>query len=164
MGPDCQPETAWHACFPALSLLPTYLITGILATIFGLSVLIWAAVFVHRKHGGVVLILLSALMTLVGGGFIPAFIGIFAGVAGTHIHAPLTWWRRRSPKTISLVSRLWPWTLILLIVWIPGSWILGHFFGEMMLSMGFIYFLCFDLVLPILIVVSALAYDVQSHP
>jgi hypothetical protein len=161
MGPDCQPETAWHACFPALTLLPNYLVTGILATIIGVSVLIWAAGFVHRKHGGVILILLSALMIPVGGGFVPTIIGIIAGVAGTRIHAPLSWWRRRSPKTIHLLSQLWPWILILLIAWIPGSWILGHFWGEVLLSMGFLLFLCFDLVLPILMIVSALAQDIE---
>jgi hypothetical protein len=82
------------------------MVPGILATIFGLSILIWAAVFVHSEHGGVILILISALMIPLGGGFVPAFIGIIAGVAGTRIHAPLTWWRKRSPKTIHLLRRI----------------------------------------------------------
>lgn len=58
MGPDCQPEIAWHACFPGLTVLPNDLVSGILATILDLSVLIWAAGFVYRKHGGVILFLL----------------------------------------------------------------------------------------------------------
>jgi hypothetical protein len=164
LGPDCQPGTAWHACFPALTLLPNYLVTGILATILGLCVLIWAAGFVSRKHGGVILILLSALMIPVGGGFVPALIGMIAGAAGTRIHAPLTWWRKRSPKTITFLTRLWPLVLIILIAWFPGSWILGYFFGEMMLSLGGFLFFCFDIVLPILIVLSALVNDTQSKP
>jgi hypothetical protein len=103
-------------------------------------------------------------MIPVGGGFVPAFIGIFAGVAGTRIHAPPTWWRRRSPKTILRLSQLWPWTIILLVAWIPGSWILGYFLGDLMLSLGIVFFLCFDLLLPLLIVFSALARDIQSSP
>jgi hypothetical protein len=163
MGHDCQPETAWHACFPALTLLPNYLVTGILATIFGLSVLIWAAGFVHRKHGGVMLVLLSALMFPVGGGFVPAFIGIIAGVAGTRIHAPLTWWAKRSSKTIHLLSSLWPWVLITLVAWIPGSWIMGYFFSQTMLNIGFVLFLCFDICLPVLIVSSGFAKDIAKN-
>ena len=164
IGPNCQPEKVWHACFPALTLLPTFQVTGILAIILGLSVLIWAAGFVHRKHGGLVLMLLSILMIPVGGGFMPAFLGMIAGVAATRIHAPLNWWAGRSPKTINLLSSLWPWLLILLIAWIPGSWILGHFLGEMMLSLGVILFLFFNLALPLLIVFSAFACDLQRNP
>ena len=88
IGPNCQPEKVWHACFPALTLLPTFQVTGILAIILGLSVLIWAAGFVHRKHGGLVLMLLSILMIPVGGGFMPAFLGMIAGVGrDTHSRA-----------------------------------------------------------------------------
>jgi hypothetical protein len=164
MGPDCQPDTAWHACFPALTLLPNYLTTGILATIIGLSVLIWAASFIHRKHGGVILILLSAMMIPVGGGFVPASIGIIAGVAGTRIHAPLTWWRRFSPSVLNFLSQLWPWVLIILVAWFPASWILGYFFGEVMLALGILLFLGFDLMLPMLIIFCAFARDIQHYP
>jgi len=163
MGPSCQPETVWHACFPALTLLPNYLVTGILAVIIGLMVLIWAVGFVHRKWGGAILMMLSVLIILVGGGFVPALIGIISGAAGTRIHTPLTWWRERSPKTITLLSKLWPWFLILLIVWFPGSWIVGYFFNPVILNLGFVFFLCFDIGLPLLIVFSGVAYDIQNN-
>jgi hypothetical protein len=35
MGPPCQPETVWHACEPAITILPSFLITGILAVVIG---------------------------------------------------------------------------------------------------------------------------------
>jgi hypothetical protein len=93
-------------------------------------------------------------------------IGIVAGAVGTRIHAPLTWWRRRSPKTIHHLSKTWPWTLVLLIAWVPGSWVMGYFFGERMLSFGGVLFLFFDVALPLLIVFGALAHNVQrmTHP
>lgn len=31
IGPPCQPEEVGHACFPAMTLVPNFLVTGILA-------------------------------------------------------------------------------------------------------------------------------------
>jgi hypothetical protein len=157
MGAPCQPETTWHACLPALTLIPDFRLTGIIAILVGLSVLIWAAGFVHKKHGGLVLMLLSILMIPVGGGFVPAFIGVFAGVAGLHIHRPLTWWRDH----LTYLSNLWPWILILMMVWFPGSWFLGHYFGSVLLEMGVLLFFAFDIALPLLILFSGFSYDAQ---
>jgi len=42
------------------------------------------AMFIQRKNGGLTLILLSILMLLVGGGFIPPLFGIIAGVIGSY--------------------------------------------------------------------------------
>jgi hypothetical protein len=56
---------------PAMTLIPNFFVTRVLATIFGILVTIVAAVYIHRKNGGLVLILLSILMLAVGGGIIP---------------------------------------------------------------------------------------------
>jgi hypothetical protein len=74
-------ETGW----PAMTLIPNFLITGILAILVSLVVMSWAAGFVQRKNGGLVLVLLSILMLLVGGGFVPPFFGLIAGTIGTRI-------------------------------------------------------------------------------
>ncbi len=103
MGPPCQPETAWHACFPALTLVPNFRVSGILTVVIGLSIVIWAAVFITRRRGGLVLLLLSLLALGVGGGFVPAFIAIIASMAATRIHAPPDRKRRW------LLAALWPW-------------------------------------------------------
>jgi len=36
IGPPCKPEKVWHGCEPAMTLVPNFLITGILATILSL--------------------------------------------------------------------------------------------------------------------------------
>ena len=36
----------------SLSILPNFLITGILAMLIGLGIIIWSVVFVQRKQGG----------------------------------------------------------------------------------------------------------------
>ncbi len=119
-GPPCQADAVWHACQPAMTVVPSFSVTGILAVIVGLIVLVWAAAFVQRKRDGLVLVLLSVLLLLVGGGFIPPMFGILAGAAGTRIDAPLTWWRdRRSAPAMRLLARLWPWPLIAFALWPP---------------------------------------------
>jgi hypothetical protein len=70
---------------PAMTIVPSFLVTGVLAIIFGLIVAIWAAGFVQKKNGGLVLILLTIIMLLVGGGLFPPMFGIIAGIVGTQI-------------------------------------------------------------------------------
>ena len=70
---------------PAMTIVPNFLVTGVLAIILGLIVATWAAKFVQRKNGGLVLILLSIIMLLVGGGIFPPGFGIVAGIIGTRI-------------------------------------------------------------------------------
>jgi hypothetical protein len=95
---------------PAITIVPNVLATGVLATAVSLATVAWAAAFVQRRHGGAVLILLSVAMLLLGGGVGPPVIGILAGIAGTLIHARLTWWRSHlTGKAGRFLARLWPW-------------------------------------------------------
>ena len=71
MGPPCVPEEVWNACEPAMTIIPNFLITGILAVVFGLIILIWSLGFLQHKHGGTVLILLSVALLIFGGGLFP---------------------------------------------------------------------------------------------
>ena len=55
------PESEWFAILagePAMTLVPSLFMTGILAILVSLIFLAWAAMFAQRKHGGLVLILL----------------------------------------------------------------------------------------------------------
>ena len=36
MGPPCVPEATWHACEPAMTVVPNFLVSGILAMALGL--------------------------------------------------------------------------------------------------------------------------------
>jgi hypothetical protein len=81
IGPPCQGSS----CFPAMTVIPDFFVTGVVAIIFAIIILAWAAVFVQRKSGGLVLVLLSIVLLLVGGGFLPPALGILAGIIGTRI-------------------------------------------------------------------------------
>ncbi|MBN1665673.1 MAG: hypothetical protein JW862_01240 [Anaerolineales bacterium] len=154
IGPPCQSEAVWHACFPAMTLIPNLFVSGTAVILVGLGMAVWATVFVGRKRGGPVLGALSMLALLVGGGFVPVWIGIVAAVTASRLAAPV------SPGGAGwcMVSALWPWPLILMALWLPVSWLLGHFFGAAMLSAGGLLFLSFDIILPVLAALSSLAH------
>lgn len=65
IGSGCQPETVWHACFPAMTLVPNFLISGLLALIGGLLLALWAAACAGRPRGGAIQIGLASLLLLI---------------------------------------------------------------------------------------------------
>lgn len=103
-------------------------------------------------------------MLLVGGGFVPTFAGIIAGVAGTRIKVPPTVFRTRlSSSALRFLARLWPWAVIAFAVWSIGGWILGHYFNQAMMNLSFILFFFCNLGLPLLTVFTGLARDVHNR-
>jgi hypothetical protein len=74
---------------PAMSLVPNLLASGILSILVSLLFLVWAVAFPHRKHSGLVLVLLSIVLLLVGGGFGPPLLAIFNGFARDSEPEPL---------------------------------------------------------------------------
>jgi hypothetical protein len=158
MGPPCNPEQVWHACEPAMSILPNYLVTGILATILGLVTITWSVAFLHKKRGGLVLMLLSIALLLFGGGLLPPAIGVIGGLLATRINRPVD--RQSTPFSRGL-ARLWPWPVPAFLVWLFGQFIIGHFFNDFLLSSGFLIPLAI-LGLMLLSAITAAAYD-TSH-
>jgi len=65
---------------PALTVIPNLLAAGILTVIVSLVFLAWSLGFVQRKNGGLMMIFLSILMLLVGGGLFPPVLGLVVGI------------------------------------------------------------------------------------
>lgn len=115
---------------PAMTLVPNFLLTGILAMIFGLLIIIWSARFIQKRHGAVVLILLSIILLLVGGGFGPITLLISASIAAARMDKPLLWWRLHlSPRPRRTLAELWPSSLFAALLWVPVEFILGYVLG-----------------------------------
>jgi hypothetical protein len=119
---------------PAMTIIPNFLITGILAVLFSLSFLIWVTRYVERKNSGLVLILLSAAMLLVGAGFGPFILGVIIGLTATQINSPLNGWRAHVPDGLRrFLGDLWPWAFTAaLIAWLmlfPGINMVDYFIG-----------------------------------
>jgi hypothetical protein len=158
MGPPCRPEQIWNACEPAMTVIPNYLFTGILAILLGLFGIIWSLFFIERKHGGQILMLLSLAMLLFGGGIFPPVIGFIGGLVGTRINKP-----RRADTPLGFLSVLWPWTLILFFILLFGQWIVGAISNEFMTQI-MIPNLSLVLLLLVLSPLSAFAHDGQNQP
>jgi hypothetical protein len=156
MGPPCVPEAIWHACEPAVTIVPNFLVTGIMAIVLGLLTMVWAAAFVQRPHGGAILVLLSLGLLLFGGGIFPPLFGITGGVVGTRINARLN--KQPGPVWLTL-AKLWPWALVVFFVLLFGQFAIGYFNNDSL-----------PLFIPVMIlgllVVSLLAgygHDLQQH-
>lgn len=163
IGPDCQPSHVWHACEPAMTIIPNFLVTGTLAIACSLLVLLWAALFVQTKHGGWALIVLAIALLLLGGGFVTLLFGLLAGVAGTKIHAPLTWWRAHlSPKAQRVLASLWPWVLVVCLLWFPIEGLIATFSNETMLRLAPIMTAVLPLLL-LLLLVTGFACDLRRQ-
>jgi hypothetical protein len=78
----------------AVTLIPNYLATGIVALALGAAAVIWTVGFAHRKHGPVVFLALFVALFLAGGGVaqVPFFV-LGWGVA-TRIGKPVSWFDR----------------------------------------------------------------------
>jgi hypothetical protein len=106
-----------YATETALTIIPNFLVTGILAVIFGLVVTMWAWAFIERKYGAWIFGLLSLILWVVGGGFAPILMALFGFLAATKIKSSLNWWRNHLPITLAnFLTELWPLSIIVYVV------------------------------------------------
>lgn len=98
----------------AFTIVPNYLLTGILAIIVSIGIIIWTVGFIHRKHGPIVFLLLSILLFLVGGGIGQIIFFSLTFLLATRINKPLTFWRKVLPEPARKgLAKLWALFLIL---------------------------------------------------
>ena len=99
----------------AFTIIPNLLITGIVAMLVGLAVIVWSVGFVHTRRGPLVLGLLFIALFMFGGGIAAqVMFAPFLVAAATRIHKPLAWWRKALPAGIRpALAKLWPCTLTL---------------------------------------------------
>jgi hypothetical protein len=129
MGPPCDPAVMWNSCEPAMSILPNLRATGLLAILIGAAMIIWSAAFLHTRHGAVVLGLLSLALLLFGGGIFPPLIGLISSVAASRINRPIC---KQPGRMTRLAARLWPWPLVILLVWLLGQFVVGYFLNDLL--------------------------------
>jgi hypothetical protein len=151
---------------PAMTIVPNLLITGTLAILISLALLIWAILFIQRKNGGLVMILLSIAMLLAGAGMFPPVFGVLIGTVATRIHAPVSSKVHRLDNFRRFLAKLWPWSYTACIIaWLsmfPGLALLGYFFG-LNNPMVFLVILFLALGTFLLTIFSGFAYDIQMQ-
>lgn len=100
----------------AVTIIPNFFLTGILAIIFSCLVILWSVRFVHTKHGTIILIGLSIAQMLVGGGWVIDLATIMC-IISTRIDKPLRWWDSHLPSKIKVwLAKLFPVALSLYAV------------------------------------------------
>jgi hypothetical protein len=101
----------------AFTIVPNFLLTGLLALATGLAIIGWSIWYLPTRHGPTVLLGLFILLFLVGGGI--GQVGFFlpTWAFATHMQRPPAGWGRVLPPSMRpLLSRLWPWTHALSVV------------------------------------------------
>ena len=112
----------------ALTAIPNFLVTGILAMLTGLLVIIWSAAFVQKKHGSGIFFLLSVFQFLVGGGFAQIFLVLMTTAAATQINAPWKGWPRLLHGFLQRwLAKIWLWLLILFAILLLSSMVAAIF-------------------------------------
>ena len=155
----CDPVRMWHACEPAMSILPSFLLSGILTILLSLGLMVWAVWFIQRRHAGWVQMALAVLLLLFGGGFFPPIIAFVGGLAGIRINRPLN---RKPDGLIRFTARLWPWPLVIFLVWTVGQFPFGYFFNDLLKSI-MLFGVLVILGSLVLSVYSAYAHDAVSQ-
>ena len=118
---------------PAMTLIPNYLLTGLLAIIFScLFLTVLAKPSLNRKAVPLLFALL-VLMLLAGAGFGPPILGLFAVLIARKRDSPLKLWSKLPLTLHRLLSRLWPWSFgFCLLGWLmlfPGAALIAFFTG-----------------------------------
>jgi hypothetical protein len=159
----------------ALTVIPNFLITGLLAMLASLAVIVWSAAFIHRRGGAAVFLLLSIFQFLVGGGFAQIFLVLITASAATQINHLWNGWRVLLPANVRrLLGRLWLWLLIIFALSLCSA-IFAAIFGYIpvvssLFNLGensftdFLYlFGYFMLGLLPLTILSGIAHDVENQ-
>lgn len=82
-----------HGAEGAFTLVPNFLVTGILAITVSVAIMVWSIGFVHKKNGPTIFLLLFVLLFMVGGGIAQVLFFVPLWAVATRIHSPLSWWR-----------------------------------------------------------------------
>lgn len=97
-----------HGNEPAFTIIPNFLVTGIIAMLVGLAIIIWSAGFMHKKYGSSIFLALFVLLFLVGGGIGQVIFFTIGWALSTRIHKPLNWWKKVLPvDSRRVLAKLW---------------------------------------------------------
>ena len=106
-----------HGTEEAFTIVPNFLVTGILAMAVGLLMIAWSIGFIDRPNGSRVLLLLGGLLFLVGSGIGMLVFLLFGWAVARRIHRPLTWWRSFLPAGVCrILAQAWPGLVALVLV------------------------------------------------
>ncbi len=105
IGPE---QRMWaYGTEEALTIVPNFFVTGLLAIALGVLTIVWSLRFIDRPRGASVLVLLGGLLFLVGGGIGMLVFVAFGWAVARRIGRTLFLPRFLRPAGVAL-SRIWP--------------------------------------------------------
>ena len=152
----------------AMTLIPNFLITGIVAMIIGLLVILWSLKYVDKKGGGLGLLFLQILQLLFGGGIAFFILGVIISFTAFEINKPLNFWKRYlSGKFGFFISKIWKKGLIISVILFSIT-VLGGIFGVPFLTTNdAIPFLTnlglFSLIFMLFTIIFGFAHKIQNN-
>jgi len=148
----------------AVTIIPNFLITGILAILISCLIIIWAVAFVHKKYGVTILLILSITQMLVGGGWV-IDLALITCILATQIDKPLNWWRSHLPKNIQLwLTKLFPFSVIVYAIVALSMNVLSILGVNNKAFIDLIGILAAFMFIPIVFMIfGGLAHEIQRH-
>ncbi|MFX0124603.1 MAG: hypothetical protein ACFFAE_13305 [Candidatus Hodarchaeota archaeon] len=148
----------------AITIIPNFLLTGILAIIISCLVIIWSVKYVHRKYGMIILLVLSIMQMLVGGGWVIDLATITC-ILATRIDKPLNWWRSHLPNNLRLwLTKILPFSLIGYVIIALNMLVLSILGINNMVLIEIITILATVMFIPMMLMIfGGLANDLQKQ-
>ena len=123
-----------HGTEAAFTIIPNFLITGILTILVGLAIILWSVKYIQVKYGSTILLSLLILLTIFGGGIGHIMLFLPTWAYSTRISKPLNWWKKILTKRMrKVLSKLWIYGLLATsIFWLTVMelGIFGYFPGQ----------------------------------
>lgn len=112
IGPTHQ---MWeHGNEPAFTIIPNFLVTGLLAMIIGLIIVMFSLKFMHMRYASSIFLVLFVMLFLVGGGIGQVIFFTYGWMLATRIHKPLNFSRKiLSMNFRRVIGYIWRPSLIL---------------------------------------------------
>ena len=152
---------------PAITLIPNLLYTGIMTLLISIIMVIYSVAFLEKKHSGLVLIILSVVLLIVGGGVGPPTLSLLAGIAGLGINSRHTWWRKHVKGNLQyFLSKAWPFVFLACLANglfnVVGHVIAAYYFAP---ASAEVFLNSFLLAIPLLLtsIISGISYDSKEQ-
>jgi hypothetical protein len=97
----------------AFTLIPNFLVSGIVSIVLSLLIAVWSIRFIDRKHGSTIFLLLFILLFLSGGGVAQAVFFMLAWAVSLRIHKPAIWPALLPQPARIALGKLWLSSLVL---------------------------------------------------
>ena len=149
----------------AITIIPNFLVTGILAIIVSSLVIVWSVFFVHRQYGTTILLVLSITQMLVGGGWV-IDLALITCVLSTRIDKPLNWWRSHFPESVcKTLVKTFSLSFLMYAIIASGMLILSIIGVNDLALLGNMSTLATLMFIPILLMIlGGLAQQIQKSP